>query len=148
MAERDRRRITAVLATDSDLEVGPRLASALDGDAHHRSDAVAVEHLEWVRGDDLLLDVLREEALLRVVARDAEDRLREVVRAEREELGLHRDLVGDKARAWDLDHRAELVRHLLAALLEDRLGDLGHLRVERVELPNRPDERHHDLRLA
>src|SRR5439155_123235 len=99
MAELDRRRIAAVLPADADLETVARLAAALDGDAHHRADAVAVEHLERVGRDDLLLDVAREEALLRVVPRDAEDRLREVVRAEGEELRLLGDLVRDEADA-------------------------------------------------
>src|SRR6185295_2396957 len=134
VAERDGRGIAAVLAADADLQARPRLASTLDGDAHHRADTVAVEDLERVRGDDLLLYVLGEEALLRVVARDAEDRLREVVRSEREELRLRCDLVGDETRARDLDHRPELVRDLLAALLEDGLGDRDDLLLQAVEL--------------
>src|SRR6185503_15511995 len=147
MAERDRRRIAAVLTADPDLEPRPRLASALDGDAHHRADAVAVEDLERVRGNDLLLDVLGEEALLRVVARDAKDRLRQVIRSEREELGLRGDLVGDEARARDLDHRAELVGDLLSAFFEDGLGYGDDLLLQAVELSHHADERHHDLRL-
>src|SRR5687768_3733824 len=101
VAERDRRRVAAVLAADPDLETWPRLPSTLDRDSHHGADAVAVEHLERVGRDDLLLHVFRQEALLCVVARDAEDRLRQVVRAEGEELGLRRDLVGDKTCARD-----------------------------------------------
>src|SRR5438445_587758 len=147
MAELDRRRIAAVLPADADLETVARLAAALDGDAHHRADAVAVEHLERVGRDDLLLDVAREEALLRVVPRDAEDRLREVVRAEGEELRLLGDLVRDEAGARDLDHRAELEVDLRAALPLHRRGDRHHLLVEPIELPHRADERHHDLGL-
>src|SRR5688500_16387826 len=119
VAERDRRWVAAVLAADPDLETRARPAPALDRDPHHGAEAVAVEHLERVRRDDLLLAVCGEEALLRVAPRDPQERLREVVRAEGEELGFRRDLVGDEARARDLDHRPELVGHLLAALLED-----------------------------
>jgi hypothetical protein len=42
---------------------------------------------EGVGGEDFLLDVVRQEACAHVVARDAEGGLREVVGAEREELG-------------------------------------------------------------
>ena len=136
-----------MLTTDPDLQTRLGLAAALDGHAHHRADAVAIEDLERVRWDDLFLDVSREEALLRVVARDAEHGLREVVGAEREELGLRSDLVRDDAGARDLDHRAELVVDTLPALLEDRLRDLGDMRFESIELTHRRDEGHHDLRL-
>src|SRR5438105_3147631 len=148
MAERDRRRIAAVLATDTDLEVRAGLAALLDGDAHHRADALAVEHLERVARDDLLLHVLREERLLRIVARYAEDGLREVVRPEREELGLRGDLVGDETCARDLDHRPELVRDALAPLLEYRFRYLDDLLLQPVELTHRADEGHHDLRFG
>src|SRR5437867_2057552 len=117
VTEGDRRGVAAVLAADSDLEIFARLAPAFDGDAHHGADALAVEHLEGIGRDDLFLDVARKEALLRVVARDAEDRLGEVVRAEAEELSLRRDLVRDEAGARDLDHRPELEHDALAALV-------------------------------
>src|SRR5207253_2801388 len=70
VAELDRRWIAAVLAADADLEILAGLAPAVDRDLHHRTDPLAVEDLERIRRDDLLLDVPREEALLRVVARD------------------------------------------------------------------------------
>ena len=47
-----------------------------------------------------------------VVAGEAERRLGEVVRAEGEELGGLRDLVGGERAARDLDHRADEVAHL------------------------------------
>ena len=136
-----------MLAADADLEIWLRLPAALDRHPHHRPDTVAIEHLERVRGDDLLLDVARQEALLGIITRYAEDSLRQVVRAEREELRLRRDLVGDDAGARDLDHRAELEIDLGAAFLLHRLGDRHDLFVEAVELSHRADQRHHDLRL-
>src|SRR5687767_5931708 len=48
VAERDRRRVAAVLAADADLETRTRLAPALDRDPHHGAHPVAVEHLERV----------------------------------------------------------------------------------------------------
>src|SRR5688500_2513135 len=57
VAEGDRGRIASVFAADPDLEAGTRFAAAFDRDPHHRADAVAVEDLERIRRDDLLLDV-------------------------------------------------------------------------------------------
>src|SRR3989454_5370157 len=57
--ELDRRRIAAVLAADPDLQVLARLAAPLDAHAHHGSDALAIEDLERVGRDDLLLHVAR-----------------------------------------------------------------------------------------
>ena len=49
-------------------------------------DAVDVERLERVGGDHAVVDVLREELALRIVARVAEGSLSEVIRPEAEEL--------------------------------------------------------------
>ena len=136
-----------MLAADPDLQARLRLAAAFDGHPHHRAHPVAIEDLERIRWDDLLFDIAREKALLGIVARDAEHGLGEVVRAEREELRLRRDLVGDDAGARDLDHRPELIVDALPALLEHPLRDFGDLCRETIELPHRPDERHHDLGL-
>ena len=56
-----------------------------------------------------------EQELAGVVAREAEAHLGEVVGAEREELGLLRDLVGGHRAARDLDHRADQVLDARAA---------------------------------
>ncbi len=76
----------------------------------------------------------------RVVAREAERRLGEVVRAERAEVGHLGDLVGPDARARQLDHRAAPVldRRLLR---RDALGQLPQAR----QLLAEADERMHDL---
>src|SRR2546423_6801552 len=116
-----------MLAADPDFQVRLGLAAALDGHAHHRADSIPIEDLERVRRDDLFLDVSREEALLGVVARDAQHGLREVVGAEREELGLRRDLVRDDAGTRDLDHRPEFVLDPLSALLEYSIRHLSDL---------------------
>ena len=58
-----------------------------------------------------------------VVARVAERHLRQVVRAEGEELRHFAELVGDQRRARDLDHRADDHRHLDAALRDHLGGD-------------------------
>jgi transcriptional regulator of arginine metabolism len=80
-----------VLAADPDLQVLARLSSARDGHPDQFADAFLVEGLERVFRENALLDVGREERA-RVVAAVAERPLREVVRAEGEELRDLRDL--------------------------------------------------------
>src|SRR4029453_12103378 len=86
VAERDRGRLTAVLPADAHLDV-LHAAAALDRDAHEVADAALVDRLERVPLEHAVLEVARQELALRVVAREAERRLREVVRPEREEVG-------------------------------------------------------------
>src|SRR4051812_178094 len=81
VAELDRRRLAAVLAADAELDVRLRLPPPLHRDPHQVSDTFGVEHLERVALEHAVLEVEREELPLRVVARHAERRLREVVRA-------------------------------------------------------------------
>ncbi len=97
-------------------------------------------HLERVALEDPVLEVVREELALGVVAREPERRLREVVRAEREEVRLRGDLVGAQRGARELDHRPAQVldRRLLRG---DALGELAQPR----ELLGEADERVHDL---
>ena len=66
--------------------------SPLDGDARSAPDPVDVEGLERVRGEDAVLEIVRSGTALRVVAREAERRLCQVVRPEREEVGVAREL--------------------------------------------------------
>ncbi len=87
-----------------------------------------------------MLEVVREELPLRVVAREPECRLSEVVRPERAEVGELGDLVGAHACARELDHRAAEVLDL--GLLGGNL--LGQL-AQPAELLGEPDERVHDL---
>ena len=70
-----------------------------------------------------MLEVEGQEAALGIVAGDAERRLREVVRAEGEEVGVLGQLAGPQRRARQLDHRADLV--LEAAFFGD--GPCGQL---------------------
>ena len=66
---------------------GLRRAALVDRDLHQPGDRV-VERLERVERQDLVLDVLEQEAALGVVAAVAERHLGQVVRAEAEEVGL------------------------------------------------------------
>ena len=87
-----------------------------------------------------VLEVPRQELALGVVAGEAERRLRQVVRAEREEVGLLGDLVGADAGPRQLDHRADEVVEL-ALRRGDRDGQLA----QPAQLLAEADQRVHDL---
>ena len=156
MEETDRRRVSAVLAADAELEglflLEGDLAAHLAGEAHERTDAGRVDRLERILLEHPLLDVRGEERS-DVVAAEAESHLREVVGAEAEEVGDLGDLVGGDGRARDLDHGADRdVEPVLASGLHALLGTdcrdrlLGQL-AKKHELLLGADERMHDLGL-
>ena len=90
VAEANRRGIAAVLAADSDRQRGVERPAAFDRDPHQLADALLVERRERIVRQDAILEIAGEELALRVVAREPERRLRQVVRAEREEVGVAR----------------------------------------------------------
>ena len=91
------------------------------------------------------MHVQRDELGLGVVAGEAEGRLREVVGAKAEEVGMMGDLVGNHAGTRQLEHRAhgnvELDALLGGYLGDDTLDDLARLDM----LGRNGDERNHDL---
>src|SRR6266511_4589686 len=97
-----------MLAADTDLQIRASRAAALGAHLHELADAFLVEYLEWVVLQQLALDIRRQEAP-GIVAAQAKRRLRQVVGAEREELGLSGDLVGGEGGARELDHDADQV---------------------------------------
>src|SRR5258708_39960679 len=76
--------VAAVLAADTDLELGVRSSSLVRSQPDELADTLLVDRLEGILGKDLLVDVLGKEGA-GVVPRVAERHLREVVCAEREE---------------------------------------------------------------
>src|SRR5688500_1962642 len=144
VAELDRLRVAAVFAADAALEVRVRLAAELHAHADQLADAAEVDRLERVALEQLLLDVLGEEDA-RVVAAVAEGHLRQVVRAEAEELGRLRELVGRDRGARHLDHRAVEIVDLRLLLREHRVGRVDGDLLEVVELRLGAGQRDHDL---
>eukprot|EP00756_Hemistasia_phaeocysticola_P023301 Hpha_TRINITY_DN15885_c0_g10::TRINITY_DN15885_c0_g10_i3::g.189512::m.189512 len=139
VAELDRLRLTAVLTADTALQHRLGRPPLLHGHAQQLAHTLLVQHLEGVLLVDALLDVVLQEAS-RVVPRETTAHLRQVVRSEREELRLLRNLVGSHAGTRDLDHgphdvvevahpalRNDTLAHLDAPLLHDgQLLDLAH----------------------
>src|SRR5512141_2530617 len=62
VAERHAAWLAAVLATDAGLQVRAGRAAALGAHLHQLTDALLVEHLEWVILQQLALDIRRQEA--------------------------------------------------------------------------------------
>src|SRR5665213_3501107 len=67
-AERDRRRVTPVLAADADLDRWPRGTGALDRDLDELADTFDVDRLEGIVIEQPVPEVEGEEPSLRVVA--------------------------------------------------------------------------------
>lgn len=144
MAELDGRRIAAVLAADTAVQLGTGLTAQLDRHLHqltHTDDVKAGKRIGFV---DLVRIVCGQE-LAGVVAREAERHLREVVGAEAEELRFLGDLVRRERRAGDLDHRADLILELDVHLLDDRIRRLDDDILDELHLLRFARERDHDL---
>ena len=130
-----------MLAADTHLQVVLDRSPALDRNPHQVADPLLVEHLERVPLEHAVLEVAGEELALGVVAREAERRLRQVVRAEGEEVRGLGDLVGAHARTRELDHRPDEVLEARRLLLPEVLGQ----RAQAAQLLGEPHERMHHL---
>mgnify|MGYP006983815582 CR=1 FL=1 len=133
-----------MLAADTQMQVGVHAAAQLAGHIHQLADALLIQLGEGIVLVDLLVVVGAEE-LARVVAREAEGHLREVVRAEAEELRLLRELAGDERGARHLDHRADLVVELDLGGLDLVVRDVDDDVLHELELLRVARERNHDL---
>ena len=100
----NRRRVAAVLAADSELQILPRLPPALHAHPDHFADALDVDRRERIPVENLAVLVYLQK-LASVVARETEGELGEIVRAEREELRFGRDLIGGDRAAPDARSR-------------------------------------------
>src|SRR5262249_52933159 len=78
VAERDRGRITAMLAADAELDVFTHLAATLGGDAHQFADAVAIDRHERVVCQNAFCSVDAQKAC-GIVAADTESGLGQIV---------------------------------------------------------------------
>ena len=136
-----------MLAADSEVEVGLHATSLCLGDFHQSARTISVERGERVVLKNALVEVGVDELAV-VVAAEAERRLREVVRAEAEEVGDGSDLVGRKSRARELDHRANLEREGSSAVLVDGGDDGLRLGANLLDFLVCDDVRNHDAHVV
>lgn len=100
-----------MFAADAELEPRPRLASAFRPDPDQLADAILIDGDEGIAFDHAEA-LIRAQEGSRVIARNAEGRLGQVIGAEGEELRRFRDLAGAQAGPRQLDHRADLIGDL------------------------------------
>ena len=108
MTELNRRRVSAMLAADTDEEVRAGLSSKLHSHLHQFPDALCVKPCEWIRFKDLVLIIALQE-FPGVVPRKSEGHLSQVIGPEAEELRILSYLVSRKGRPRYLDHGAHLI---------------------------------------
>src|SRR5687767_15195667 len=135
-----------MFTANTDLEIWFHTTTALGTEAHQLAHAVAVENLKRIVFNDLALDVVGQKAA-RIVAAQSERRLRQVVSAEREEVGVSGDAIRHQCGPRQFDHRADVVvdrhavfAHHLSGYFVNQIRLLMQLLAQR-------HERNHDLEL-
>src|SRR5216110_2908619 len=147
VAQLDARRIPAVLAADPDLQVLADSSTFLDAGPHKLADALAVQGLERIEGENPPFYEVQEELALGVVPAVPERRLREIVRPEGEELGMSGNRIGRECGPRKLNHGPELVSDRDALALHDLLRlPLEGFPLD-LEFVHMARERDHDFRL-
>ena len=126
------------------LRSGAAAPAALAGDLDQRADPGHVQGREGIGLEDPALQIVLHEPR-RIVARQAERHLGQIIGAEAEELREPGDLLGAKGRPRHLDHGADLIGDLSAGLGHDLLGDRIDPGLDQLQLTRRGDQRHHDL---
>ena len=135
LEELDGQGVTTMLTTDAELELRLAGTALANRDVDELADAIEVDGLEGISFEDPLRDVLGKEDTC-IITAVAEGHLREVVRAEGEEVGMFGDFIGGDRGAWDLDHGADGDVELAGVLLrrphfgDGRLGEFAkHLKL-------------------
>ena len=127
------------------MDVGAGGLTQLDSHIHQLAHTLLVQVGERIGLVDLLVVVIAEE-LTGVIAAEAEGHLRQVIRAEAEEVRLLGDLVGRERGARDLDHRADVVLHVHASIFNQRVRRADNDVLDELELLALADQRDHDVR--
>ncbi len=134
-----------MLAADPDLQVGPGSAPSLDPDLHQFTYALLVQGLEDVKGQDLLLDIEREEPP-GVIPAVTKGQLGKVIGAEGEELRVLGNLAGKQSRPRNLDHGPDHILDFCVVLFHDRFRHFNRILLDQLHLAGGPDQRDHNLR--
>src|SRR6266849_326323 len=125
MAELDAFGFSAVLAANSDLELGACRAPTLDAPLNQHADARDVYGLEWVGREDggfSLVHVFWKEAP-GIVAGEAHGSLRQVVRTKGKELSDLGDFICEERCARELNHGADEIVKFHFSFRNEVIGD-------------------------
>ena len=144
VAELDRRRIAAVLAADAAVHGRARRFALLHSHIHQFAlrRPCRDEQTDRIRRS---CSRSTQQEFTGIVAREAEGHLRQIVRAEAEELRLFRHLVGGERRARDLDHRADFVLQSLLLSAISLSAASTTIFLTNASSFTSPGERDHDL---
>ena len=96
-----------MLTADTQFDVRAGLLAELSSHLNQLANAILIQLLERIGLVDLLAVVFIQE-LASIVSGEAERHLREVVRAEGEELSFFRNLISRDSGSRNLDHRADM----------------------------------------
>src|SRR5690348_13696257 len=99
-----------MLAANAELQSRPGGAAPFSTDPHELADPGLIERDERVVLEDPE-PLVRPDKARGVVARQAKDRLRQIVRPKAEEFRSLRYLAGEQRGSRQFDHRADEVRH-------------------------------------
>ena len=112
----------AMFAANSELDVRPRLATEFARDAHQFANAGLVDRGKRILFHDFIFLVSREERA-GIIAAHAQRRLRQIIRAETEELSVLGDFIRDECGARNFDHRPNEIIEFRFLFLRDFCRD-------------------------
>ena len=145
MAELNRCRIAAVLAADTDVELGVNRLAELDSHLHELANANLVELCKRIVLEDLGVIVSVEE-LTSIVSGEAECHLSKVVSTEAEEVSVLSDIVSCESCTRNLDHSTNLVLEIGTCCCDDLISSLYNDVLNELELLILTNEGDHNLR--
>ena len=145
MAELDGRKVAAVLAADTKLDVRADALAVVNSQLDQSADALLIEACKRIGLEDLLLEVGLEDAA-DVVTGEAVGHLGQVVGTEGEELSLFCDLVRGDCCTRGLDHGTYHILHLQAGSLDQLVSLRLDYLLNEAQLVDLGNQRNHDLR--
>ena len=144
MAELDGRRIAAVFAADTAMNVAAGCVSHFDSHIHKFAYAGGVKTCERIGLENLVLIVRRQEFAC-VVAAETEGHLRKVVGTEAEKFGFFCDFVSGKCRARDFDHGTDFVFKVAACCFDESVGGFDDGLLAESKFLDFANQRNHDF---
>ena len=106
-----------MFAANAEFYIGPSRPATLNCQRHQLADPIDIEANKWIAREDALFDIGAEE-LGRVISRDTQRCLRQVIGAERKELTNLSDFSGHECSTRQFDHGPDMISQGLAALGE------------------------------
>ena len=144
MAEFDGRRIAAVFAADTAVQMAVCALAERNCHLHEFADADSVETCKRIGLIDLCLIVTGQE-LACVVTAEAEGHLSKVVCAEAEEVCFRCDFVSGECCSGDFDHGADFVFEIDACFFDDCVSSVDNRLLAELQFFDFADERNHDF---